>query len=114
MVRDIVISAGIFVEAICLTGSTIDDCGIVQQIHKNNVSIGKGIVTKKSMVKHLDPVTDLTIYVVPDDVWKGVWVNTDKVWSKQIRYIKPSSGNAGNACEVAHFTFVTNYSLSNE
>jgi hypothetical protein len=114
MIKDIIVSAGIFVEAICLTGSTIDDCGIIQDIHKNNASIGRGIVTKKSMVKHLTPVTDLTIYVVPDDVWSGVWVNTDRVWNKNIRYIKPSSGNAGDSCEVANFKFITNYSLGNE
>ena len=114
MIKDIIVTAAISVEAICLTGSTIDDCGIVQDIHKNNTSIGRGIVTKASMVKHLTPATDLIIYVVPDQVWTGVWVNTDRVWSKNIKYIKPSSGSGGNSCEVAHFTFVTNYSLNNE
>jgi len=111
VIKDIVLSAGIFVEAICITGSTLDDCGMIQDIHKNNSSIGRGIVTKASMVKHLAPTSDLIIYVVPDEVWKGVWVNTDRVWDKKIRFIKPSSENTGESCEVANFKFITNYTL---
>jgi hypothetical protein len=112
MVKDIILSAGIYVEAFCLTGSTLDDCGIIQQIHKNNASIGKGVVTKKSMVKHISSATDLPIFVVPDDVWKGVWVNTDKVWNKNIKFIKPTgSADPVDSCEVANFQFITNYSL---
>jgi hypothetical protein len=112
MVKDIILSAGIYVEAFCLVGSTLDDCAMVQDIHKNNSSIGKGLVTKKSMVQHLPAVSNLPIFVVPDDVWKGVWVNTDKVWNKNITFFKPNGGgDPSDSCQVANFEFVTNYSL---
>ena len=106
----LLISMTISVKAFCLVGSTIDDCAIEQEIYKNGKSVGNGLVTKASMVRHLSSVSNLPVYVVPSDVWLGVWVRSDSVWEKDIEYFKPvSSGNISYSCNAANFKFVTMY-----
>ena len=103
----------IAIEAICLTGATIDDCGVYQMVKKNDFWIGKGIVTKKSMVKHLEPHTTEQIYVVPDKVWLSFWTGSNRIWEKNITYVKPHDGEQSTeTCRAGRFEFVTKYNFN--
>jgi len=102
----------ISVSAFCLTGATIDDCAMVQEVFVNGKSIGDGIVTKPSMARHIRPHSDLPIYTIDSNSWAAAWSQSDYMWEKDVTFIKPSNGTKpSNICDVRNFQFVTFYNF---